>query len=118
MCAGGGGSPPAAGEIRVSVASRRGNMTERPVIKNVLDGGERAGLISVLPRRRPASPAASPEIERFPHLNFRPGIRVGSLLVCARSVPAPRRTGRGGHDACKNYPRRRCRPRRRREASV
>src|SRR5918912_1513341 len=106
MCAGGGGSPPAAGEIRVSVASRRGNMTERPVIKNVLDGGERAGLISVLPRRRPASPAASPEIQRFPHLNFRPRYPGGSSVGLCTRVPTPRRPGGRGHDACKNYPRR------------
>src|SRR5919199_3459131 len=105
MCAGGGGSPRAAREIASAWRLRRGNMTDGPVIKNVLDGGERAGLISVLPQRRNASPAASPEIERFPHLNFRPR-RPGGLSVGLRThVPAPRRTGGGGHDACKNYPR-------------
>src|SRR5919202_5830814 len=107
MCAGGGGSPRVAWEIRVSVVSRCGNMTGRPVIKNVLDGGERAGLISVLPQRRNASPAASPEIERFPHLNFR-ARHPGGLSVGLRALgPRAPANGRGGPDACKNYPPRR-----------
>src|SRR5437868_2282653 len=105
MCGGGGGSPRATrGEgNRVSVASRRGSLTERPVIKNVLDGARRAGLISVLPQSRSLSPAASPELPRFQHLNFRPRHPGGIICRSAPFVPAPRTTGGRGHDACKSY---------------